>query len=610
MSTIMDATVWSATPLGARNAWSPSLELAVDIMLASAIPTALRWGPDFVLLYNDAYRPILGDKHPWALGRPAREAWAEVWEEIAPAHQAILNAQTRSIVADDIVLRIKRHDNAWEDAHFTLGYSAISDPTSSTGVGGVLVTAIDITQHKRTEEELRENRSFLTDILKSSGEAFYAVDRNGRTTLCNQAFLKLLGFQAEKDVIGRQLHDLIHHTHPDESHYDKVDCPIYICADTATAAHIDTECFYRVNGESFPVEYWVTPIYRDGVHQGAICTFVDITVRKAAEAELARSEAEFRTFAQAMPNHVWASQPDGQLNWFNNRVYDYSGRAPGSLDGTGWASMVHPEDRPIAGERWASALKSGETYQTEFRLRRHDGIYRWHLARALPLYSPDGKIERWIGTNTDIEDERRTAAELALLNATLELRVAEQAAERDRLWQNSQDLLVVVAPDGTFRSANPAWETVLGWRPDEVVGKNHLSFVCPEDRTPSQGALDEALAAPLPAFVNRCVHKDGSFRWISWIAASEKDLVYATGRNITGEKEAAAQLQLAQEALRQSQKMEAVGQLTGGIAHDFNNLLAVVIGSIELLGRRLPGPMRARSVISMPPPKQPVAARS
>jgi PAS domain S-box-containing protein len=599
MSALIHATDWSATPLGARNTWSASLELALDIMLASAIPMALRWGPEFVLIYNDAYGPILGDKHPWALGRPAREAWSEVWEQIAPAHQAILTAQTRSIVADDMVLRIKRHGEAWEDARFTLGYSAIKDPTTGTGIGGVLVTAIDITDHKRTEEELRENRSFLNDILKSSGEAFYAVDRNGRTTLCNQALLQLLGFAAENDVIGRQLHDLIHHTHPNGTRYDKIDCPIYICAATGKAAHVDGECFYRVDGESFPVEYWVTPIYRDGVHQGAICTFIDITVRKAAEAELARSEAQFRTFAQAMPNHVWASQPDGQLNWFNDRVYDFSGSPPGSLDGIGWASIVHPEDRVVAGERWAAALKSGDTYQTEFRLRRHDGIYRWHLARALPIYGAHGKIERWIGTNTDIEDERRTAAELAVLNLTLEERVTEQAAERDRLWQNSQDLLVVVAPDGTFKSANPAWESVLGWRPDEVVGKNHLDFVYPDDRTNSQGALDEALVAPLPAFENRCLHKNGSFRWIAWIAASEKDLVYATGRNITAEKEAGAQLQLAQDALRQSQKMEAVGQLTGGIAHDFNNMLAVVVGSLELLGRRLPATdMRAQRYLS------------
>ena len=261
--------------------------------------------------------------------------------------------------------------------------------------------------------------------------------------------------------------------------------------------------------------------------------------------------------------------------------------------------MVHPEDLAQAGERWAASLASGETYQTEFRLRRSDGSYRWHLARAIPIYGADGKISRWIGTNTDIEDERRASQALGTLNATLEQRVAEEAAERDRLWQTSQDLLVVVDPDGTFKSANPAWETVLGWQPEEVVGKNHLDFVYPDDRPGSQGALDEALETPLPAFENRCVHKDGSFRWISWIAASDNDLVYATGRNITAEKEASTQLQLAQEALRQSQKMEAVGQLTGGIAHDFNNMLAVVVGSLELLGRRLPGTdMRAQRYLS------------
>ena len=134
---------WAAGPLGPRERWSPSLNLAVGMILASAFPMALRWGPDFVLLYNDAYRPILGDKHPWALGRPAREAWAEVWPQIEPAHVAILHAKTPAIFAEDMVLRIQRHGAAWEDAHFTLGYSAIDDPTAPTGVGGVLVTAVE-----------------------------------------------------------------------------------------------------------------------------------------------------------------------------------------------------------------------------------------------------------------------------------------------------------------------------------------------------------------------------------------------------------------------------------------------------------------------------------
>lgn len=719
MSQLFETTDWSATPLGAASGWSPALKLAVGMMLASAFPMALRWGSEFVLLYNDAYRPILGDKHPWALGRPAREAWAEVWEQIEPAHRAILSAQAPAIFADDMLLRIQRRGSTWEDAHFTLGYSAIEDPTAANGVGGILVTAVEITsrvaeqeaqrvseeryqlaleagggigtwdwdivkdrvvansrfaelysvdpalaaegvpvsafvhgihpedrervnaeivrsiesrsdfsseyrllkrngeivwvfargrphyahgkavrfpgatvdisERKRIEEALQENRSFLDEILKSSGEAFYAVDGQGQTTLCNQAFLKVLGFASEGDVIGRKLHDLIHHSHPNGAPYPKDECPIYVCAKTAKSAHVDHEYFFRLNGDAFPVEYWVTPIFRGDVHRGAICTFIDITERKAAEAELARSEAEFRTFAQAMPNHVWASLADGRLNWFNDRVYEYSGRGHGSLDGAGWVDIVHPDDRAVAADRWSAALASGETYQTEFRLRRFDGIYRWHLARAIPIRTRSGTIERWIGTNTDIEDERQVSRALAALNATLEQRVTEQAAERDRLWQTSRDLLGVIDQHGIIRAANPAWTEILGWRPSELVGKQHLRFVHAEDQQASEQAFQQARHTPLPVFESRHVHKDGSFRWISWIASVENGLIYATGRHITAEKQAAVELLAAQEALRQSQKMEAVGQLTGGIAHDFNNMLAVVVGSLELLGRRLAG---------------------
>ena len=456
----------------------------------------------------------------------------------------------------------------------------------------------DVTAQKATEAALAESESYVRLLLNSSAERFYAVDREGVTTLCNATFVDMMGFATAEEVIGRKLHDVIHHTHPDGAHYDVADCPIYRCAADGTAAHVTDEMFYRLDGTPVPVEYWAKPIIVDGEHRGAICTFIDITDRLRARARLIASEAEFRTFAQAMPNQVWASRPDGLLDWFNERVYQYGGYSAGQLDGNGWAEMVHPDDAPLSIERWSSALASGDNYENEFRLRRADGEYRWHLARAVPIMGGDGKPTRWIGTNTDIEDQKSARAALASLNATLELKVAQQAAERDRLWQTSQDLLAVVEADGTFRAANPAWLTVLGWYPDEVVGRNHLDFVYPEDRRASNAPLDDAAKAPLAPYENRCRHKDGTFRWISWITSSDDGLVYATGRNTTAERLAAAELSLAQEALRQSQKMEAVGQLTGGIAHDFNNMLAVVIGSLELLGRRLSdGDARAQRYI-------------
>ena len=149
---------------------------------------------------------------------------------------------------------------------------------------------------------------------------------------------------------------------------------------------------------------------------------VDITDRKKAEAELASSEAEFRTLAQAMPNHAWAARPDGQLEWFNENVCQYSGAQPETLMGAGWTELVHPHDRPAAAERWADAVRTGQTYQTDFRLRRADGQYRWYLARGVAIRNEHGAIERWIGTNTDIEEERRAAEALADLNTTLEQR--------------------------------------------------------------------------------------------------------------------------------------------------------------------------------------------
>lgn len=305
----------------------------------------------------------------------------------------------------------------------------------------------------------------------------------------------------------------------------------------------------------------------------------------------------------------------------------------------------------------------------------------------------------------DISARVRAERELQELNNTLETIVAERTAERDRMWDTSPDLMLVIDFNGYFRRVNPAWTALLGYAPEELVGQHVNEFVIQTDHSQTVAAYEKAALGGLPSIVNRYRHKNGGIRWISWTAAPARDMTYATGRDITEEKEREAELatrtaerdrlwnlsqdmlarasyegsmsavspawtevlgwteaelltrsygefmhpediastleaitrmaethqparfenriatsvggwkhiewtvtpeldgsnfvavgrdlsvnkareaelEAAREALRQSQKMEAVGQLTGGLAHDFNNLLASVSGGLQVL---------------------------
>ena len=172
------------------------------------------------------------------------------------------------------------------------------------------------------------------------------------------------------------------------------------------------------------------------------------------------------------------------------------------------------------------------------------------------------------------------------LTETLEQRVTERTQERDRLWNSTQDLQIVIDGQGWIEAVNPAFTTILGWTVDEVVGRNVFDFIIPDEEA-TLGALQHARKDYLPVFENRYRHKDGGVRWFSWVASPEAGMIYASGRHITAEKEQAEALIQSEEQLRQAQKMEAVGQLTGGLAHDFNNLLTGMMGNLELLQLRV-----------------------
>lgn len=236
----------------------------------------------------------------------------------------------------------------------------------------------------------------------------------------------------------------------------------------------------------------------------------------------------------------------------------------------------------------ARAIRTKTDYVIEHRVNRVDGSVGWAFSRAVPLFDAAGAITGWLGAASDITERKQAQAALERLNATLEEQVAERTADRNALWQLSSDIMMRCTFEGIITAVNPAWTEVLGWREDELLGTTLFHLIHPEDLARTiQDTQELATGMAHARFDNRYRHRDGSYRWISWSTRSAAGRINAVGRDITSEMAKAEALAKVQEQLRQSQKMEAVGQLTGGLAHDFNNLLAAVMGNLELLQRML-----------------------
>ncbi len=283
----------------------------------------------------------------------------------------------------------------------------------------------------------RESEDYLRLMLDSTEQPFYGIDQAGHTTICNTAFVRLLGFATVEEVIGQRLHDLIHHTRPDGSHYPVEACPIYVTAQTGKAMHVEDELFYPQEGDPISMEYWSYPVYRNGELRGAITTFIDIRERKKAEAAAAEAAERFRFLAESMPQKIFTATPTGEVDYFNREWMEFTGLSYEQIRDWGWLQFIHPEDVEENIRRWKHSIATLEPFSIEHRFLRIDGHYRWHLSRAFPMRDGEGKVTMWIGSNTDIDDQKRHEQELresearahALAKAAESARVSAEAAK-------------------------------------------------------------------------------------------------------------------------------------------------------------------------------------
>jgi PAS domain S-box-containing protein len=284
----------------------------------------------------------------------------------------------------------------------------------------------------------------------------------------------------------------------------------------------------------------------------------------SVEQRLRESEARLRLLTEASSDVLYRMSP----NWGEMKQLDGGSLLPSTASSEpnrSWLLAYIPEsDQGAVAAAIDEAIRLKQTFDLEHRVRRADGTVSWTLSRAVPLLGPDGEILEWFGAASDISARREaeaalreSEAKLRELNATLEQQVEERTAERDRLWEASPDLLVMVDFEGIFHRVNPAWTTLLGYAPEELVGHHVNEFVVPDDHPATAGAYETAAAGNKLRIENRYRHKDGSVRSISWVAAPADNFAYATGRDVTAEREMEARLHDEQDFARLA--LSAVG---------------------------------------------------
>ncbi|MBW4330142.1 PAS domain-containing protein [Stakelama sp. CBK3Z-3] len=638
MAQLVRAADWRGHPLGPIKGWSQPLRFALNLCLGSNIPTAIYWGPELIMLYNDPWARVLADRHPDALGRPAQAIWADIWNIIGSQLSGVMetgqgfsaynrmlpiqsggepretywnysftpirdeygkvvgilhqgNETTQTVVSQQLrVAEIERFrelvDQApgaiallHEPGHvFELANEAYCELTGRHDLIGRSVGEV-------LPETKRQGFVDLLDRVISTGEAYRGdsvpiefdrgpdrpperrildflyqplIDSSGKVTdifiEANDVTEKIEAVEAlrEANETQRFVHALSEHqrdldsaetvmdftaraiarqigadragflrvTEPDEqldfpAGWTNERLPVLagsVAADSISPLALgrfrrgDTLVVHDVERQSDLVGRarlglspagiavplmrggrWVASLYvsqaaprewrQDEIAlvEAVAETTWDSVERVEAVKALRESESKFRAITNSIDHMVWSTRPDGYHDFYNDRWYEFTGVPYGSTDGERWNGVFHPEDQPRAWRLWQHCLETGEPYHIEYRLRHHDGEYRWVLGRAQPMRDDSGAITRWFGTCTDIQ---------------------------------------------------------------EIVDAREV------------------------------------------LARSREELEEAIG-------ERTRQLMDAEAKLRQAQKMEAVGQLTGGIAHDFNNMLAVVIGALDLMQRRI-----------------------
>jgi PAS domain S-box-containing protein len=425
----------------------------------------------------------------------------------------------------------------------------------------IVVTVVDVTEHKRADQALREREEKIRRLVDANIIGIFFWDFDGRILEANEAFLDILGYDQEDLVAGRiRWTDL---TPP-----EWLDNDLRLTQQhraSGTLPPFEKE-YVRKDGSRVPVLLGVAT-FEEGGTQG-VAYVLDLTERKRAEQGLHESELKLRRIIETVPSMLWSTDPNGEPTRVNQRILDYAGMRFEDFLSLGWKEFLHPDDFPETARAFYHAIQTGEPYQAVHRLRRIDGQYRWHHARGEPLRDSEQRIVQWYGLSVDIDERKR--AEDALRESEAKFRDYAETAS-DWFWE--------IGPDYKFTLLT---ETAFGKDPAQRLGTMCWDHALDVETEPEKWRLVwAALDArePFRDFVYCTVDGRGAPMYVKASGkpvfdSGGKFLGYrGTGTDVTAivrGQRAEASLQTVQAELAHASRVMTLGQLTASIAHEVN----------------------------------------
>jgi PAS domain S-box-containing protein len=484
---------WALSPLGPIKRWSIGLKTLVELVLAQQNPTLLLWGPDLVQIYNDACRELLGEWHPAALGRPARELGTHLWHFDPAMYERALNGET--VALPDRRFKLQRQGRV-EDAWFALAY--VTARSADSSMTGVFVTAFDTTARQRARAERVEREKRYQLLFNSINEGFCVLEtvreegqpNDFRVVSVNPAFAAQSGVS---DAVGKTLRELF-----------PADPESWITTyDEVLRTNIATRFERKVAGQALWFDLYAFPV--DDPPQDRIAViFHDVSPRKRAEMALRESEARLSAILQHVPVGVGLFDTDGKYIVLNPIMRHYVGDTLPSRGGADRWRSYDREGRQLEPHEYpgARALR-GEIAPPETDFLTHvEDEERWIRVGAVPLLR-DGEVVGGISVALDTTDYKR--ADDALRSTERRVRA---------LVEGIPQLVWSAHDDGRWSWSSPQWTRYTGQSESESHGTGWLEAVHPDDRA---GVLEAWKRAPeaehFQADFRLRRFDDGRYRW-------------------------------------------------------------------------------------------------